>query len=77
MNKIPKDWEAAFVIPLFEGGDPTVLNNYRMISKLSVLSKVLETLVSDQVKEYLVSNSVLSPFLSGFGKHCSTTSAGI
>ena len=42
INVIPQVWKSVFVIPLLKGGDPTILNNYRPISKLSVLAKVLE-----------------------------------
>lgn len=76
-NVIPKVWKSAFVIPLLKGGDPTILNNYRPISKLSVLAKVLEFLVSEQVKEYLTTNSILSISQSGFRKKHSTTTAAL
>ncbi|KAF7662663.1 hypothetical protein LDENG_00230700 [Lucifuga dentata] len=77
-NKIPKAWKAAFVIPLLKGSDPSILNNYRPISKLPVLAKLLETLVCDQViKEYLATNSILSTFQSGFHKNHSTTTAAV
>ena len=49
-NEIPKIWKSAFVLPLLKGGDPTLLNNYRPISKLLPLVKILETLVSEQLK---------------------------
>ncbi|CDQ82994.1 unnamed protein product, partial [Oncorhynchus mykiss] len=49
-NEIPKIWKSAFVQPLLKGGDPTLLNNYRPISKLSAQVKILETLVSEQLK---------------------------
>ena len=32
-NEIPNIWKSAYVLPLLKGGDPTVLNNYRPISK--------------------------------------------
>ena len=52
-NKIPMIWKAAYVLPLLKGGDPNILNNYRPLSNLSVLSKVMESLVSEQVKDYV------------------------
>ncbi len=58
-----------------KGGDPTNLNNYRPISKLSVIAKILESIVSEQLKEFLVSNSILSRFQSGFRKNHSTVTA--
>ena len=76
-NVIPDVWKTAHVLPLLKGGDPTLLNNYRPISKLSILAKVLERLVNDQVKDYLSLNNILSPFQSGFRKQHSTATAAI
>lgn len=78
-NKIPDVWKSAFVIPLFKGGDSIVLNNYRPISKHSVPAKVLETLVSDQVIEFLTPSSLLSQFQfqSDIRKEHSTATAAL
>jgi len=43
---IPEIWKSAFVTPLFKGGDPKIVNNYRPISKLCILSKILESLIN-------------------------------
>ncbi len=56
---------------------PTQLNNYRPISKLSVLAKVLETFVNNQLKDFLSVNNILSDFQSGFRKQHSTTTAAL
>jgi len=48
-NLIPNVWKSAFIIPLLKEGVPTILNNYRPISKLSVLAKVLEFRVSKRI----------------------------
>ena len=76
-NEIPSVWKSAFVLPLLKGGDPAILTNYRPISNLSVLAKVLEALVSEQVKLFLHSNSILSKFQSGFRKKHSTITAAM
>jgi len=76
-NVIPKVWKSAFFIPLLKEGDPTILNHYRPISKLSVLAKVVEYLVSEQVKEYLATKSILSISQSGFCKKHSTSTAAL
>ena len=68
-------WKSAYVLPLLKGGEATILNNYRPISKLSVLAKVLERLVSEQVKEFLCTNDILSKHQSGFRKQHSTITA--
>uniref|UniRef100_A0A3B4Z3D2 Reverse transcriptase domain-containing protein n=1 Tax=Stegastes partitus TaxID=144197 RepID=A0A3B4Z3D2_9TELE len=76
-NVIPKVWKSAHVLPLLKGGDPTSLNNYRPISNLSALSKVLERLVSNQLKDFLNANNILSPYQSGFRKQHSTIMASL
>lgn len=76
-NVIPEIWKTAFVLPLLKGGDPKCLNNYRPISKLSVLAKVLERLINDQIKDFLDTHNILSPLQSGFRKQHSTVSAAV
>ncbi len=77
-NKIPSIWKSVYVLPLLKGGDPTTINNYRPISKLCVLAKVLEKLVSEQLKDYLFFvNCLLSQYQSGFRKHHSTITAAL
>lgn len=41
-NKLPKVWISAFVLPLLKGGEPSIVNTYRPISKLCILVKVFE-----------------------------------
>lgn len=74
-NSIPKSWKAAYVLPLHKGGDPSELNNYRPISKLSVLSKILESFVNVQLKQYLTDKNILNNFQSGFRSGHSTITA--
>lgn len=59
------------MLHLPKGGDPTLLNNYRPISKVCIPAKVLEKLVNDQLKKYLVSNQ------SVFKEQHSTVTASI
>lgn len=65
---IPEIWKSALVIPLLKGGDSTILDNYRPISKLCVLSNILERFICDQVTCYLNAHKVLSSNQSGFRK---------
>jgi len=46
---IPSVWKSAYVTPLLKGGDRSNPNNYRPISKLSALAKVLEELISEEL----------------------------
>lgn len=73
LSWIPSIWKTAHVIPL--RGDAADLNNYRPISTKSCLSKILESLVNNQLKSFLYENSVLSNYQSGFRERHSTISA--
>ena len=42
---VPNDLKVAKVLPLFKEGEPSIFNNYRLISILPCFSKVLEKLV--------------------------------
>ncbi len=74
-KEIPQIWEMAHVLSLLKGGELSSLSNYRPISNLSPLAKILESLVSDQLKDFLHSNSVLSCYKSGFRKSHNTVTA--
>lgn len=59
-NQVPAIWKSANVFPLHKGGDPANINNYRPISKLSVLTKLMESVISMQLKDYLINNNILN-----------------
>lgn len=52
--------------------DPTQLKNYRPISKLPLLSKILEKVVADQLTSILEKHEIYDKFQSGFHKSHST-----
>ena len=70
-------WKAAYITPLHKGGDPSQLDNYRPISKLSVLAKKFENLlVNTQLKYFLSFNSTLPFYQSDCRpKHRTVTAA--
>ena len=72
---IPIVWKSAHVSPLFKGGDASVVNNYRPISKLSCLAKILETLIKRQLCSFLTINNILNTSQSGFRPGHSTITA--
>jgi len=57
----PQRWKTAKVFPLFKGGDLENVNNYRPISVLPVLSKVIERHVHDTLYSYLYDNNLIYP----------------
>ena len=62
----PNQWKIAKVTALFKGGDSMDVNNYRPISVLSVMSKILERHVYDSLYSYLTKYNLLTPYQSGF-----------
>ena len=71
------DWKMAHVIPLYKLGGRESMDNYRPISKLPVLSKIMEKAVNNQLQWYLQRFDLLCPFQSGFRQHHSMESAVI
>ena len=69
---VPSEWKQAKVVPLFKSGNKDDLDNYRPISILSILSKILEKAVFHQLHSYRSKNSLLSPYQSGFRASHST-----
>ena len=71
-GRMPPAWKRANVTPIYKKGEGTVVSNYRPISLLSNTSKVLECLVSDQLRDYLETNSLLTNQPYGLRKGSST-----
>ena len=74
-NDIPTDWKHSLVHPILKSGDPTDPSNYRPISILPVISKIVERAVQRQLYHYLNSNKLLSPSQHGFRPQHSTETA--
>ena len=62
----PSKWKEAKVTPLHKNGPHEEINNYRPISVLPVLSKVLEKHVHESLSEYLHQHKLLHETHSGF-----------
>ena len=70
----PDDMKIAKIIPLYKAGDEKLPNNYRPISILATLSKVLEKVVYEQLEEHFTTN-YLTDEQFGFLKAHSTMDA--
>ena len=62
----------AKVIPIYKKEDPSLVTNYRPISLLPCMSKILEKLVYKRLYSFLSQNKILNPAQFGFRKHFST-----
>ena len=74
-DKFPELWKCAKVSAIFKSDDRTNPSNYRPISVLPALSKILEKIVHMQLYEYVNTNHLLTNKQSGFRKSHSTSTA--
>ena len=74
---VPSEWKYAKITPLYKKGMSTDMDNYRPISVLPVVSKVLERVVHHQLPSFLNERKLLSPFQCGFRRNHSTEFAAI
>ena len=58
-RSIPNEWKCHSIIPIFKSGDKSQVKNYRPISLLCIVSKVLEHLIYSKVCKFITDN--LSP----------------
>ena len=74
---VPQSFKVAVIKPLLKKPtlDSGVLANYRPISNLPFLSKILEKAVASQLCDFLHDNSLFEDFQSGFRMHHSTETA--
>ncbi|KAK3553564.1 hypothetical protein QTP70_004566 [Hemibagrus guttatus] len=74
---VPTAFKKARVIPILKKPalDPSDISNYRPVSLLSFLSKILERVVCNQLSDYLMQNNLHDPNQSGFKAAHSTETA--
>ena len=65
-GKVPKLWKQANVVPLHKKDSKHLMGNYRPVSLLSILDKILERIVFKHVYNHFRDNFLLSVWQSGF-----------
>ena len=68
-GSFPSRLKTAKVSPLYKSGDPREVLNYRPISVIPVLSKIIEKHMHDSLYSYLTENNFIYPHQSGFCKN--------
>ena len=68
----PASFKTAQVRPKKGNLDPTIPSNYRPISNLSTISKIIERLVHSRITSHVSSSPNFNPFQSAYRKHHST-----
>ena len=74
-GEFPCSWKEAKVKPLFKSGAKDDVNNYRPISILPTISKLIEKWIDNQFMTYLNTYTLLHKSQSGFRPKHSTESA--
>jgi Reverse transcriptase (RNA-dependent DNA polymerase)/Endonuclease/Exonuclease/phosphatase family len=74
-SKVPKNMKVAKIVPIFKGGNPTEPSNYRPISILPIISKILEKIVYKRLIQFLQNNYQLFTKQYGFIKGSNTICA--
>eukprot|EP00116_Pleurobrachia_bachei_P010662 sb/3470924/ len=80
-STVPDIMQKALVMPTIKNpnGDTDLFSNYRPVSNISFVSKVLEKVVLNQLNSYLWRNDLLNADQSGYraGHSCETLLAGM
>ena len=63
---VPSQLKIAKVNPIFKSGDNQVFSNYRPISILPSISKILEKIMYTRLFDFVTKNDILSPHQYGF-----------
>lgn len=71
----PDPWRHPYVVPVHKSGDTENVENYRPISLVSILSKIIEKIVVNQLTSFLETNHLLSKEQHGFRQNLSTETA--
>ena len=72
MQDVPRDFKKAVVTPIHKGGEANEPVNYRPISVLPLLSKLMERVIADQLDMHLRKHGMLTEVQHGFRKYHST-----
>lgn len=65
-NDFVNEWKSARVTPIFKSGDNHIVNNYRPVSVLPIVSKIIERHVFNAFYDYLSNNKLITNCQSGF-----------
>ena len=68
-GKLPNDWKEAIIVPIYKNGDRILASNYRPVSLTSVVCKLLERLIRDELLKHILNNQIICE--EKFGGHVS------
>ena len=68
----PTDWRKSKLVPVYKSGSINDIENYRPISVIPSVSKIIERIVHRQISEYLEESNLLTNCQFGFRRRRST-----
>lgn len=71
-NTFPEVLKTAVVVPIFKKGDPSMPDNYRPISLLPIISKILEKCMAIRIVNFFETNGLFARCQFGFREHKNT-----
>lgn len=74
-NCYPDALKITKIIAAYKKKDPSLPENYRPISLLPIIAKILDKIINDQLMTHLLTHNILSPRQYAFRPHSSTTLA--
>ena len=72
-HTIPSERKIHPITPIHKSGDKSLVSNYRPISLLCIISKVLERIIYNHLSKFLLEQNLIYISQFGFRKHHSTT----
>ena len=72
---VPSAWKRAVIIPIYKKGNPSEASNFRPITIVPTICKIVEKLVHHQITSYLTHYSMFSSEQHGFMEKHSTCTA--
>ena len=65
-RRLPEDWRKAIIFPIHKNGDENAVGNYRGISLLDVGYKILATVMTKRLGDWLEEKEILAEAQAGF-----------
>jgi hypothetical protein len=74
LGTVPNDWKIANITPIYKKGPRLLANNYRPVSLTSVICKIQESIIKDEIIKHLENNDLIKKSQHGFtkGRSCLT-----
>ena len=72
-HSVPHEWKHSIVTPKYKKGSTSDPSNYRPISLTCTCCKILESLIYNDIMQYLIEHNLITKHQHGFMKRHSTT----